>query len=821
VTGPLDDLRVIDLSSGQAGAVATMVFADFGADVLMVESAEGNPIRSHAAAPMWLRGKRSITLDLASEAGRERLHALVAGADAVIASYLPGEAEAVQADYTTLSALNSGLVYTSITGFGPKGPLAGYPVDERVVAAKSGRMLGMTGLPQRDGPAFAAVQVATHAASQAAVHGTLAALHARESLGRGQQVHTSLLQGLLPYDLRSLFYTQLSRLHPVEFPQMDALAVRAGFMPTLNYHPVQTKDGNWIQLGNLLQHLFEAYLTSIDLIEIVADERYMGPRMSWTEEAHEELRDRMLTRMRERGSAEWMQAFIENGSVAATPFVSTQQALDDPDLILNGHVIEVDHPRLGAMRQLGPIARLTGTPASIGGIDPLLGEHSDELAAEPARTAWTASGNGATAPQHALEGITVLEFATIIATPLACAMLGDQGARIIKVEQPGGDPFRTMGAGGQAGIGAAKTNAGKESICLDLRSEAGQEVVHRLIAEADMIIHNYRPGVPDRLGMSYEQAKAIKPDIIYLSVNGYGPDGPGAHRPSTHPIAGAASGGALFQAGSGMPPDFCDDLEAVRFASKWLMRANEVNPDPNTSMAVVSAAMLALHARDRSGEGQEIFVDMLGANVYANGDDFISYAGKQPRAELDAELYGENALSRLYPTREGWVLLSAPGERAWDALCETLPRSDLASDPRFATAEARAEHDEELVAELGDLFATQDADGWEQLLVPAGVGCVRADAVPTGDFWIDDEQVLANEMAPIVDHPEYGPLRRHGPVVTFDATPGRFGPGCLAGDHTDDLLAELGYDDAAIAELRASGVAWSQAVVPVGVAAGD
>ncbi len=821
MTGPLDDLRVIDLSSGQAGAVATMVFADFGADVLMVEPAEGNPIRDHAAAPMWLRGKRSITLDLAGAAGTERLHALVAGADVVIATYLPGEAEAVQADYATLSALNPGLVYTSITGFGRKGPLAGYPLDERLVAAKSGRMLGMAGLPSRDGPAYAAVQVATHAASQAAVHGTLAALHTREALGRGQQVHTSLLQGLLPYDLRSLFYTQLSRMYPTEFPQMDMLAVRAGFMPTLNYHPVQTKDGRWIQLGNLLQHLFEAYLTSIDLIEIVADERYMGPRMTWTKEAHEELRDRMLTRMRERDTGEWMAAFIENGSVAATPFVSTQQALDDPDLILNGHVVEVDHPRLGAMRQIGPIARLTATPASIGRPDPLLGEQTEELLAEPARTAWQPSGNAKAAPRHALESITVLEFSTIIATPLACSMLGDQGARVIKVEQPGGDPFRTMGAGGQAGIGAAKTNAGKESISLDLRSEAGQEVVRRLIAQADMIVHNYRPGVPDRLGMSYEQAKAIKPDIIYLSVNGYGPDGPGAHRPSTHPIAGAASGGALFQAGSGMPPDFCDDLDQVRFASKWLMRANEVNPDPNTSMAVVTAAMLGLHARDRSGEGQEIFVDMLGANVYANGDDFISYAGKRPRAELDADLYGQHALSRLYPARDGWVLLSAPGERAWQALCETIPRSDLGSDPRFATAEARAQHDAELIAELADVFATQDADGWERLLVPAGVGCVRADAVSMGDFWIDDEQVLANEMAPEVDHPEYGRTRRHGPVVTFDATPGRFGPGCLAGDHTDEILAEVGYDAAAIAELRASGVAWSQEVNPVGAAAGD
>jgi crotonobetainyl-CoA:carnitine CoA-transferase CaiB-like acyl-CoA transferase len=821
MTGPLDDLRVIDLSATQAGSVATMVLADFGADVIKVEPPEGDPTRDHAAAPMWLRGKRSVALDLTSDDGRAHLHTLVAGADVVMSTYVPGTAAEQGADYETLSALNQALVYCSITGFGPTGPYAQYPADDRIVAAKAGRMLGLAGLPTREGPAFAAVQVSSHAASQAAVQGVIAALMARDQLGRGQLVETSLLQGLMPYDMRVLMYTQLSRMDAKMFPPVDALTARGGMMPTLNYHPVQTKDGSWIQLGNLLQHLFEAYLTAADLVDIFADERYMGARPTWSEEAIEELRDRMLRRMQEQDAGAWMQAFLENGSVAATKFVSTQEALDDPDLVLNGHVLDVEHPRLGSMRQIGPIVRMTGTPALPVRPEPQLGEHTEEVLAESPRPAWQSSNGVGPAPRHALEGITVLEFSTIIATPLGTSFLGDLGARVIKVEPPGGDPFRTMGVGGAAGIGAAKTNVSKESICLNLRDEAGQEVVRRLIAEADIIIHNYRPGVPARLGIDYQSAKAIKPDIVYLAVNGYGPEGPGAHRPSTHPIAGAATGGALFQAGASMPPGFSDDVGELREAARWLMRANEVNPDPNTSMAVGSAALLGLYARQRTGEGQEMFVDMLGANAYANSDDFLSYEGKQPRATLDADVYGTGALCRLYAARESWVLLIVNDDEQWRAFCETIPRSDLAADPRFATAEARSEHDGELAEELSDLFETQDAAEWEQLLIAAGVGCVQADSTSLGEFWTDNEHVTVNGFNPFADHALYGKIRRHGPTVSLDTTPGRYGPGCMAGDHTDVILAELGYDEASIAALRESGIAWSDQFVPLAVAAGD
>ena len=154
MTGPFEALRVIDLSSGQAGGVTTMVLADFGADVIKVEPPGGDPGRAEPASPMWLRGKRSVELDLSDGADRGRLHALVRGADVVVASFAPGEAEAAEADYATLSALNPGLVYCSITGWGSTGPYAHYPADERLVAAKSGRMQSFAGVVRRDGPSF-------------------------------------------------------------------------------------------------------------------------------------------------------------------------------------------------------------------------------------------------------------------------------------------------------------------------------------------------------------------------------------------------------------------------------------------------------------------------------------------------------------------------------------------------------------------------------------------------------------------------------------------------------------------------------------------
>ena len=813
MSGPCDDIRVLDLSSGPAGGIATMMLADFGADVIKIERPGGDPFRRLTAAPVWLRGKRSAILDLRDEAGGERLRSLAAGADVVVASFRPGRAEPLGADYATLAEGNPGLVYCSITGFGPRGPYADYPAYEGVVAAKSGRMQHFGGVPTREGPAFAAVQTATHAASQSALTGILAALLVRDQGSRGQLIETSLLQGLLPYDLNSLLRIQLEERFPA---QMAGNALGAhGRQPPLYYQPLMTSDGDWIQPANLVDHLFHAFIATIGLEDIYTEQRYAGaPR--WLAEAdREELRERMLRRVRERTTADWMEAFRAAGNVAAEPFGRTPGALMNPDLIANDEVVEVEHPRLGPVRQLGLVANLTQTPGAVGGPAAEPGDHTAELLAEPPREAWTPEAGAGAAPSHPLEGIMVLEFATVIAAPLGAALLADLGARVIKVEPPGGDSLRGNSTGLPGHVSVAKTTAGKESICLDLKKEEGQAIVSRLLAQADVLIHNYRPGVPERLGIGYQLASKLSPGIVHISLNGYGPQGPSAARPSAHPIPGAVIGGALQQAGPSMPPERCESLDELREAARWLYRSNEANPDPNTSLVVASSALLGLYARRRTGAGQQLFVSMLGANTYANADAFVDYAGARPRPPLDADLCGPGPLYRLYPAREGWVFLAVVTDEEWARLCDVLDegeRDPLAGDARFATPEAREANAGALAVALGQRLAQRDADEWERLLIAVDVGCVRADGVIPGEFFLRDGQALANGCTQTATHALWGDYQRWGPLVSFSATPGRYGPGVLAGQHADAILEELGYDAAEVARLREAGVVWSDDV---------
>ena len=808
MTAVFEGIRVLDLSSGPVGGVATMVLADFGAEVVKLERPGGDPLRSLAAAPMWLRGKRSVEADLKTEDGRARLLELSREADVVVSTLRPGNAERLGADYATLAADNPRLIYCSITGFGPRGPYADYPAYEGVVAAKSGRMQGFIGQRKREGPGFAAVPVGSHAASQGAVHGIAAALIERERCGRGQIVETSLLQGMLPFDLLQLLLTQLHEREPDIYP--DILVIGGG-MPTLNYHPVMAADGRWIQLGNLLEHLFYAFIDAADLTELFAEEQWQGNQAEWSAAALEEMRDRILERMQERTAEEWMEIFRASGNVAAEIFTPTNDALDNLDMQANGDVITIEDPCVGPMRQLGPIGHFDQTPAEIARPAPAVGE-ADGFRWQSRNSASITPPNGALPSGKPLDGVTVLEFATIIATPIGVSMLADLGARVIKVEPIGGDPFRGMGGGPLTGLLAAKTNAAKESICVDLKSEAGQAIVADLIKDAHAIVHNYRPGVPERLGIGYETACALRPDIVWVSANGYGANSPGARRPSAHPVPGAAVGGALYQAGAAMPPVACEGLDEIREASRQLMRANEANPDPNTGVLVASATLLGLYAQRRYGIGQRIFVNMLAANAYANADDFVGYEGKPPRRQVDADLYGLSALYRLYPTAEGWVFLAAPTDAEWMAFCEVAAPS-LADDPRFADAASRDAHDAELAAALTAVFAARTAAEWEALLTPHRIGCVAADAQTPGQFFAHDAHIDQNGFAPYAAHQRLGNLRRWGPLTTCAGGRTDYAPGVLAGAETDAILQEIGRTDAEIATLRASGTVWSESAL--------
>ena len=260
---------------------------------------------------------------------------------------------------------------------------------------------------------------------------------------------------------------------------------------------------------------------------------------------------------------------------------------------------------------------------------------------------------------------------------------------------------------------------GKESIALDLKTAEGRDIVHRLAERADALVHNYRPGVPERLGIDDTTLRALNPGLIHVYAASYGSTGPSSAKPAFHVTAGAVCGGALAQSGGdGAPgPDVeLADEELARWSQR-LTRCNEANPDFNAALAVATAVTMALYGRARTGNGQTVETRMMVSNAYALSEHFIDYPGRPRRVLPDAGLHGLHALYRLYQARDGWIFVAAPSDRDFARLCEALGQPRLLQDGRFSTSEVRADHDAELARELEAVFAQRRADTWERDLV--------------------------------------------------------------------------------------------------------
>jgi crotonobetainyl-CoA:carnitine CoA-transferase CaiB-like acyl-CoA transferase len=448
-------------------------------------------------------------------------------------------------------------------------------------------------------------------------------------------------------------------------------------------------------------------------------------------------------------------------------------------LLHTGDSIGVDDATLGRTRQLGPLIALSARPTGGG-------------------------GGGAPGPplSSLLRGVTVLELSTWIATPMATALLAELGARVIKIETLDGDPMRRYGPAG------LKCVQGKESIALDLKSDAGREIVHRLAARADALVHNYRPGVPERLGIDDATLRAHNPGLIYVYAASYGSTGPMSARPAFHVTAGAVCGGALAQCGGDGTPGSGVELseEQLVWWSQRLTRCNEANPDFNAALVVAAAVTMALFARARTGDGQTVETRMMAANAYALSEYFIDYPGRPPRRFPDAGVHGLHALYRLYEARDGWMFVAATDDREFANLCEALGRPELAEDPRFETATARAQHDEELADALGAAFGRRDATDWERELAPRGVACVRSYPGSHAAYVFDAPWSRALGLVEDASATGMGPYPRYGRVVRAHSDVGPLGAADAAGAQTRNILAELGYDADAVEVLRADGI---------------
>ncbi len=386
-----------------------------------------------------------------------------------------------------------------------------------------------------------------------------------------------------------------------------------------------------------------------------------------------------------------------------------------------------------------------------------------------------------------LDGVRVVDMTSMISGPLGTMMLADQGADVIKVEAPGGDHTRAA-ANRRDGFSASflNNNRNKRSVVLDLKAPGGLETLLRIAAGADVFVQNFRPGVAERIGIGEAAVRAVSPGVVYVSISGFGAEGPYAQKPVYDPLVQAASGLATVQAGS----------DAAR---PQLVRT--IVPDKLTGVVAAQAITAALLARARTGEGQHVRLSMLGAVVaFLWGSDmgsqtFVGESLPQQEAASFADL--------IYETAEGYISVAVQSDREWAALTRAVGRAEWLEDARFRTVELRQRNINERLALTQAALLARPGHEWLERLTREGVPCAP---VLTRTGMIQHPQVLENGIVTEVEHPAAGRLRQARPAAAFSGTPAgiwRAAPGL--GEHTAEVLAGVGYTGEEIEALRAAG----------------
>jgi len=397
--------------------------------------------------------------------------------------------------------------------------------------------------------------------------------------------------------------------------------------------------------------------------------------------------------------------------------------------------------------------------------------------------------------------VTVLDFGVMFAGPFGATLLTDLGARVIKIESLAGDSIRNILAFPESG--GAKVMMGKESVCVDIGADEGRQIVRELVRRADVVLQAFRAGAAKRAGIDAASLREINPDLVYVNAPGYGTSGPYGSRPAYAPSMAAAAGLALTDA-----PDAggaVGSMEQIKKAAVRLNAAGATVPlqaDGVSALGVASTILLGLLARSRGNLSGELTATMLGTSSHAIADRLVDYDGRPASPDVDPDGYGFGPLYRIYEAAEGFVFLAAPTQQDWTRLVAALPEGDtLAGDARFATAQARAEHAEELAGALAPVFAAKAAGEWERQLAAVGVGCVQVhEGLPT--TLLQTDEAASAEYAVTTRSAVFDEHLRMTPAVRFSRSRTQANGFVAAGEHTDTVLAELGYSADKIAELR-------------------
>jgi crotonobetainyl-CoA:carnitine CoA-transferase CaiB-like acyl-CoA transferase len=792
----LADLVVVECGQGAAGAFGAKALADLGADVIKVESPEGDGDRNAGPFPhdtphpersgrfLYLNAnKRGVTLDVASAPDRRLLHDLLERADIFISDLPPRRLDELDIDADRLRAAHPRLITTLISPFGQSGPYRDYAGSDLIAWHMGGTGYGTpfnaVTDPARQPPLRGGGIQADYLAGWTAAAATMAALFHREQTGIGQVVDISAMEAvanmvragiaLYSYDRTIVPETRLKAGSPWIYPCRDGFIS----MSTL-------RDHWWEALKDLMGR--PAWADNPTFTDIA------GRRQS--ADALDALLGEWFS---EHDRAELYQMLVSRG-VPCFPVNTVDDVLRSPQLNARGFFVTQEHPEAGTITQPGPAIRLSQTPWCLRRPAPLLGQHNEEVlssgedgvrTAEPeiGRARAATSDNGIVIDKQPLRGVRILDFGWILSVPHCTAWLGTLGAEVIRVESAArldlGRAGITGAADGIAGPNRGSSfnglNYSKQSITLNIASAEGKALVRDLVAISDVVTENFATGVLDKLGLGYEALRAIKPDIIMLSGSTLGTSGPERDATGWGPNVCAYAGLPAITGYADGPPS---DLGGI-----W--------PDYMIGTLMVYAVLSALHHQRRTGEGQRIEVAMGEVVATMIPEAFLDYTMNGRLTPRQGNRDGVAAPHNVYPCRgdDEWIAIAIQTDAEWRALCHTIGRGDLASDPRFADAAGRRAAEDEIDAAVAGWTCGRAPYEAFHLLQAAGVAAGPVLSIPG---LMNDPHLRERGFVVEMDHPEVGPRTVAGLPAKFGAIPDlAYGPAPCLGEHNQSVYRGL------------------------------